>query len=70
MKQKHRFRPYTCSIQRQQRVDFWSFFPASQLTSTAIFGGSFYNNNSFIEFCNRSNNDCWIYKHSISITSE
>jgi len=28
------------------------------------------NNNSFIEFCNRSNNDCWIYKHSISITSE
>jgi len=27
MKQKHRFRPYTCSsIQRQQRVDFSSFF--------------------------------------------
>jgi len=31
MKQKHRFRPYTCSsIQRQQRVDFSSFFPAYQ----------------------------------------
>jgi len=41
MKQKHRCRPYTCSIQRQQRVDFSRFFPAFQLIITAIFGGSF-----------------------------
>jgi len=30
MKRKHRFRPYTCSIQRQQPVDFWSFPRAYQ----------------------------------------
>jgi len=30
MKQKHLFRPYTCTIQPQQRVDFSSFFLAYQ----------------------------------------
>jgi len=35
MKQKHQFRPYTCTIQRQQRVDISSFF--SSLPALLLF---------------------------------
>jgi len=37
MKWKHRFRPYTCSIQRQQCVNFSSFLCAYQYYDCFMF---------------------------------